>query len=86
MNLTAILAVLLGPVGFAIGWAFGYGKGREVYAGLVAEQGERLAGLAAEIDVLEQEIMVLVSPTPDTTTAARVLDIVSGKEPASGEA
>jgi hypothetical protein len=80
MGTSTIIMLLLGPVGFAVGWACGWGKGREHYAKVVVEQGSRLASLASEIEALEGEIMALTGAVPGVADAGRVLNVVSGGE------
>jgi hypothetical protein len=65
------------PIAYALGWAFGYGKGRAKYADLVGEQRGRIDHFAAEVKALEFEIMALSAATPDVDHAGRVLDILS---------
>ena len=67
MSLTTALYALAGVapfVAFGLGWAFGYGKGRETYAELVGQQSERVDGLEDELKILSQALHMRSAPDP----------------------
>ena len=71
------LLLLLLPAGFAIGWPFGYGKGRETYAKEVGEQAQQIKGLWQQCEALENEIARMGGVIPSRDDSVRVLDMVS---------
>ena len=86
MSITTAILALAGSavVSFALGWAFGWGKGREHYAALVGEQEARLVAYAGEVEQLEARIDALVAPPPSADAVDRVFaEVDSGPDEAA---